>query len=63
MFQIILSGVPQWFILGSLFVNFAHNNTIATFSNSVDDLITELQKESEKVIHWFRSNEMEINPD
>ena len=26
-------------------------------------LITNLQKESENAINWFRSNEMEVNPD
>ena len=39
------------------------DNIIATFSNSVDDIITELQKESEKAIYLFFSNEMEANPD
>ena len=43
-------------------LNFADDNTITTFSNSIDDLITYLQKESENVIDWFRSNEMVVNP-
>ena len=42
---------------------FADHSTIATFSNSVDDLITKLQKESEKAVDWFHSNEMVVNPD
>ena len=42
--------------------NFANDNTIATFSNSVDDLITELQEKSEKAVNWFRSNKMAVNP-
>ena len=36
--------------------------SIAIFANSVDDLITDLQKESENATDWFRSNEMVVNP-
>ena len=39
------------------------NNTIATFSSSVDDLITDFQKDSENATDWFRWNEMVVNPD
>ena len=40
--------------------NFANDNTIATFSNSVDELITDLRKESENAIDCFRSIEMVV---
>ena len=33
----------------------------ATFLDSADDLITDLQKESENDIDWFCSNEMVVN--
>ena len=52
-----------YFIKDAKLLNFANDNTIPTFSNSVDDLITDLQKEPENVIVWFRSNEMVVNPD
>ena len=43
-----------YFIKTARLLNFANDNTVATFSNSVDDLITDLQKESENAIDWFR---------
>ena len=78
LFQIPLSVVPLGCILGQLhfsivdlfcfikdaqLLNLADDDIIATFSISVDDLITELQKESEKALYLFFSNEMEANPD
>ena len=44
-----------YFIKDTQFLNFVDDNTIATFSNSVDDLITDLQKESEnaRLVRFF----------
>ena len=42
-------------------LNFAYHNTIVTFSKSVNDLITDLHKESKKAIDWFYSNKMVVN--
>ena len=50
-----------YFIKDAQHLNFADDNAIAIFSNNVDDLITELQKEYEK--DWFSSNEMAVNSD
>ena len=44
-------------------LNLVDDNAIETFSNSADDLISELQKESENTIDWFRSNKMVVNSD
>ena len=52
-----------YFIKDLKLLNCADDNTIATFSKGVDDLITDLQKESENAIDWFRSNKMVVNPD
>ena len=61
-FNIVLDDL-LYFVKDTHLLNFADNITIAAFSNSVDDLITDLQKESENPIGWFRSNEMVVNPD
>ena len=49
-----------YYIKDAQLLNFADDNKIAAFSNSVDDLTTDLQKESENAID---SNEMVVNPD
>ena len=51
-----------YFIKDARLLNFADDSAIATFSNSVDNLITDFQKESENAIDWFRSNKMVVNP-
>ena len=43
-----------YFIKDAQLLNFADDNTIATFSNSVDDFNT---------LNWFGCNEMVVNPD
>ena len=52
-----------YFIKDAQLERFADENTVSDFSNSVDDLIPDLQKESENAIDWFRSNKMVVNPD
>ena len=39
-----------YFIKDAQLINFADDNTVVTFSNSVDELITDLQKETENPI-------------
>ena len=52
-----------YFIRSAQLLNFADDNRIATYSNSADDLITDLQTQSENSIDWFRYKEMVVNPD
>ena len=62
LFNIFINDL-SYFIKDAKLLNFADDNTIVTFSNSVDDLITDLHKESESAIDWFCSNEMVVNSD
>ena len=51
------------FIKDAQLLNFTDGNTIAAFSNSLDDLITDLHKGSENAIDWFHSNKTVVSPD
>ena len=62
LFKIFINDL-FYFLKDAQLLNFIDDNTIATFSNSVDDLITDLQKESENAIDWFCSNKMVVNLD
>ena len=52
-----------YFIKDAQLLSFKDGNTSATFSNNIDDLIADLQKEFENAIDWFHSNEMVVNLD
>ena len=62
LFNILMNDL-FYFIKETQLLNFTDDITIGTFLNSVDDLITDLQKEYENAIDWFRSNKMVINLD
>ena len=78
-FQILNSGAPQGSILGQILfnvfindllwilnselLNFADDNTISAAENTIEELISTLEKESQAAIDWFVSNEMIVNPD
>ena len=43
--------------------NYADDNTISAWANSIKDLIRILEAESEVAIKWFEDNNMIVNPD
>ena len=43
--------------------NFADNNTIYVGSKDLAELLETLQKECETAINWFKTNNMNVNPD
>ena len=78
LFKLILSGVPQGSILGlfNVFINdlhmllnsnnlfnFADDNTISAFSETVEGLMNILQTKTEKSLDWMENNDMIVNPD
>ena len=75
MFQEIISEVPQGSILGPIIYNiyilflvncnvhnYADDNTISSFSNSVNDLVEKIEKETNSALSWLTDNFMIANP-
>ena len=50
-------------ISNSELLNFADDNIISVAENTIEEIISILEKESEAAIDWFVSNEMIENPD
>ena len=52
-----------FFIESSLIHNFADDNTLAAWANTISDLIRKLESDSNIAIEWFKMNKMIVNPD
>jgi len=61
LFNIFINDIYLW-IQNSTIHNFADDNTISAFANTIPDLIQLLEKESEIALNWFTKNEMIANP-
>ena len=62
LFNIFMNDLFLWIEEASLH-NFADDNTLSAFANSIPDLIKTLEKESEIAIKWFQDNDMSVNPE
>ena len=54
---------PLLWISNSEMLNFEDDNTISVAENTIEGLISTLEKESQADINWFVSNKIIINPD
>ena len=61
LFNIFINDLLLW-ISNSELLNFADDNTISAAENTIEELISTLEKESQAAIDWFVSNEMVANP-
>ena len=62
LFNIFINDIFLWIKDADLH-NFADDQTISAFANTIQELISILEKESQNAIDWFTQNEMIINPD
>ncbi len=62
LFNIFMSDLFLWIEEASLH-NFADDNSLSAFAETVQELIKVLEKESETAINWFNINGMSANPD
>ena len=62
LFNLFINDITLFFEKSDLY-NYADDNTISAFANTINELINILQSESEIAISWFQKNEMIVNPD
>ena len=51
-----------FFIESSSIHNFADDNTLSAWANTISDLINKLESDSNIAIEWFKVNKMMVNP-
>ena len=62
LFNIFVNDLLLW-ISNSELLNFADDNTISAAENTIEELISTLEKEIQAATDWFVSKEMAFNPD
>ena len=62
LFNLFINDLLLW-ISNSKLLNFADDNTISAAENTIEELISTLENESQAAIDWFVSNQMIVNPD
>ena len=62
MFNLFINDII-FFMKKSDLHNYADDNTIAAYENSIESLVNTLESESDIAIQWFEENEMIVNPD
>ena len=62
LFNIFINDLILWIDASNLH-NFADDNTLSASANSIRDLISTLENDSEIAIKWFKDNGMSVNPD
>ena len=62
LFNIFMNDLFLWLEEASLH-NFADDNTLSAFANSITELIHILERESDIAIKWFKENGMSVNPE
>ena len=73
-FENIISGLSQGSIVGPLLFdfsinesssihNFANDNTLSAWTNTISDVVNKLESDSNIAIGWFKMNKMIVNPD
>ena len=61
LFNIFINDLLLWISNSELLI-FADDNTICAAENTIEELISTLEKESQAAIDWFMSNKMIVNP-
>ena len=61
LFNIFINDI-FFFIKESSTINFADDNTIYAYGDSIDEVKFKLENDIENALHWFEINQMVANP-
>ena len=62
LFNIFINDLYLWFDISNL-ANYADDNTLSAFANSIPELLKILETDSEIAVNWFSENDMIANAD